>query len=113
MKITSKMACLSVIFALFQIAQANTVINNNNNNQQPQGGGGCNNSNYQIDPRIAPEGTYTTHNNDGSSQTVYTTGEKRPYIVDNNCNSNPAPYIQPNVYTQQRRPLPPGPLYKR
>jgi hypothetical protein len=43
-----------------------------------------------------PPGTYTIKHSDGTSNTVYTTGDKQPYIVDNsNCNSPP---IQPYVY---------------
>lgn len=53
------------------------------------------NQNDIYDPRVPPAGVYTQKYSDGSSQTTYTTGEKKPYIVDNNCNANPAP--QPYV----------------
>lgn len=59
------------------------------------------NQNNIYDPRVPPAGVYTQRNGDGSSSTTYTTGEKKPYIVDNNCNTNPAPQpyvaITPNI----------------
>ncbi len=50
------------------------------------------------------EGTYSYHNNT-TSGTIVTTGEKKPYIVDN-CNNSPA--IQPYVYAQPPGPPAPG-----
>lgn len=60
-----------------------------------------------------PPGTYTIKHGDGTSEQIYTTGDKKPYIVDNGCNSQ----IQPYVYVQPPFPGPgpkpgpkPGPL---
>jgi hypothetical protein len=62
----------------------------------------CNN-NIQTDPRVPPAGAYTLHNQDGSSNDVYTTGETKPYIVDNNCGSTSSSAAQPNVILTPRR----------
>ena len=55
-----------------------------------------------TDPRVPPAGTYTTKNADGSTTTTYTTGDKKPYYVDNPCqqntnnnNTNPQVYVLP------------------
>lgn len=63
--------------------------------QTPQCGGG--NQNNIYDPRIPPAGVYSKENSDGSSDTLYTTGEKKPYYVDSNCNQSAAG-AQPIVY---------------
>lgn len=52
------------------------------------------NQNNIYDPRIPPAGVYRN-----KDSTTYTTGEKTPYYVDNGCNNNTAPVIQPYVNT--------------
>ena len=52
------------------------------------------NQNNIYDPRIPPAGVYRSQ-----SSTTYTTGEKKPYITDNNCNNSTAP-AQPYVFVQ-------------
>lgn len=93
-------------FALFLIvsqsafAEGNVTVNNNNSGQSaypptPQCGG---NQNNVYDPRVLPEGAYVIQNSNGSSNQLYTTGEKKPYYVDNSgCNSNVAP-VQPYAF---------------
>lgn len=46
-------------------------------------------------------GVYTTDNGNGGTNTVYTTGEKKPFIVDNNCGGTPPiqPYVEYNAPT--------------
>lgn len=70
-----------------------------NNNAQPANSNPptCNNQ-PSNQPQGLPPGTYKSQNPDGTYNTVYTTGDKQPYIVDNNCNQQPV--IQPYVYTQ-------------
>lgn len=70
-----------------------------NNNAQPANSNPptCNNQSSNQSQGLPP-GTYKSQNPDGSYSTVYTTGDKQPYIVDNNCNQQPV--IQPYVYTQ-------------
>lgn len=81
-------------------------ININNNNTQPPQSAQPENTNTpppaasaQNDPNVLPEGTYRYQNSDGSGQQIYTTGEKKPYIVDppNNNNNNAPPVVQPYV----------------
>jgi hypothetical protein len=52
-----------------------------------------------TDPRVPPAGAYKIEHGDGSSEEVYTTGEKKPYYVDN-CNNQATPPIMPQVYVQ-------------
>lgn len=70
-----------------------------NNNPQPANSNPptCNNQ-PTNQPGGLPPGTYSTKNPGGGYNTVYTTGDKQPYIVDNNCNQQPI--IQPYVYAQ-------------
>ena len=113
MKIKTKMACLAVFFMMSHagFAQNHVTINNNTGQpmppdtappppqqQQPQ----CANANQNniYDPRVPPAGVYTTRNGDGASSTTYTTGEKKPYIVDNNRNGSSSPQAMPQVYVQ-------------
>ncbi len=100
-----------LLFSLLTIAinqafaDAPVVINNNNtNNQPPQSGSNCNNNQASKKKEVRP-GTYYQSNPQGGMDTVYTTGDKTPYVVDNNnCNQ---PMVQPYVYGVQ--PGPPGP----
>ncbi|MHB1947027.1 MAG: hypothetical protein ACYCQI_02790 [Gammaproteobacteria bacterium] len=103
-----------VLICLSQIASADPVIINNNTNpapqqqaqQQPQQAPCRANQNDIYDPRVPPAGVYSTRFQDGSSSTVYTTGEKKPYITDNNCGSSTTqPIVQPYINT----PSPPAP----
>lgn len=88
--------CLASVNLTAQADQA-PIINNNVNNGS--GSSPCYNG---MSPGPAPSGirpgTYVTKNADGSSNTQYTTGDKQPYIVDNNCGQqNIQPYIQPVI----------------
>lgn len=60
-----------------------------------------------------PPGTYQTKNSDGSVNTIYTTGDKQPYMVDNTCNQQQPiiqPYVYPNVpYNNGGGPVNPNP----
>ena len=55
---------------------------------QPQ----CNGSDMgtSTDPRVPPAGVYSSRSSDGSTNTLYTTGDKKPYYVDNPCSNNNA-----------------------
>lgn len=83
-----------------------TIINNNtppaaasqpaqnqqqSNQNQQSSNNNCNNNQQQQSMR---PGTYTTQTPNGPD-TTYTTGDKQPYIVDNNCNNNntPVPFV--------------------
>lgn len=112
MKIKTSIQCLA---ALLMISHASyspavqTVINNNISTppaQPAQPSSTCNNG-PSYDPRVPPAGAYIINTGNGSSQQLYTTGETKPYIVDNNCNSQQTPIVQPNVW-QQQQPWPPG-----
>ncbi len=105
MRISTKLHvfCLSVCLAMSHhaFAEGNVTINNNTSAppQAPapvqQCGG---NQNNVYDPRVPPAGSYIIQNSDGSSNQLYTTGEKKPYYVDNSgCNSNVAP-VQPYAF---------------
>jgi hypothetical protein len=76
-------------------AISDPVIINNNNAGQASSPSPCNNNSYGTPSNGLPPGTYTTNNGNGTTSTIYTTGDKQPYIVDNNC--NPSPIIQPYV----------------
>jgi len=84
-----------VFLCIVSLAAASSVMADSNVNMNSNTT--CN-ATTPTDPRVAPEGTYVTKNADGSGSTTYTTGEKKPYIVDNGCNnnSNIAP-VQPYV----------------
>lgn len=72
--------------------------NNSNNSSN------CNNpSNSGFDG--APQGTSYQSNPHGGTDTVYSTGNKQPYVVDNNCNNNQPPII-PQVYPNMPGPGP-------
>lgn len=99
---------VSMSFSLF----ATTVINNYGTAPSEQGPpppaqAPCNgNQNNIYDPRVPPAGAYVIQNGDGSSNQIYTTGEKKPYYVDNPCgqnNQNQA--IYPQIYPQGPGPV--------
>jgi hypothetical protein len=99
---TIKSVGFATILGLVVMSSANAdqapIINNNVN-----GGSGGNTPCYNgMSPGPAPSGirpgTYVNRNADGSSNTQYTTGDKQPYIVDNNCQQqNIQPYVQPII----------------
>ncbi len=68
----------------------------------------------QTDPRVPPAGAYVTKNPDGSGNQIYTTGETKPYNVDNSNgtgglgNSPVMPQIYPQM-PQQGGGNEPGP----
>ncbi len=110
MKINAKIACLFTFLTLqqFNPVQADqTIIYNGNNsagNQAPAMSGCENNA-----PPGMPPGHYVKQNSDGSTDQVYTTGDKQPYIVDPNCGQQPTivqPYIQPIIPGTGPRPGP-------
>lgn len=70
------------------------IINNNYPAQQTPSQN-CNNNQANDDTGQRP-GTYYQSNPNGGNDTVYTTGDKKPYIVDNNCNNQPI--VQPYIY---------------
>jgi|GEM_PF-3391923 hypothetical protein len=93
---------ICLLFSPLTLYADQTIINNNSQAPypiQPQ----CNNG-YGTSGNGLPPGTYQIQNGNGTSSTVYTTGDKQPYIVDNNCNQNQN--IQPYVYVQPPMPGP-------
>lgn len=94
----SKTLNFSLILIFLSTASYAETINNNISTGSSQPVYTCPpaNQNNIYDPRIPPAGVYHTQ-----SGTVYTTGEKKPYITDNNCNSGGG--YQPYVYA-----TPPG-----
>ncbi|RDI39954.1 hypothetical protein [Aquicella lusitana] len=96
-KILCELACFLGLIVSYSSAyadQINVNMNNNPNTGQPQQVvvPQCPpaNQNNIYDPRVPPAGVYQSQNS-----TTYTTGEKKPYITDNNCNSNTntQPYV--------------------
>lgn len=88
--------CILSLFITCTCFADQIVINNNNQPANPTPPP-CNNQPANQLNGVEP-GTYTTKNPNGGYNTVYTTGDKQPYIVDNNCDQQPI--IQPYVYTQ-------------
>ena len=93
--------CTSLIVMTFLLIQAaiagNITINNNLEAARPTQNGCNGNINHAYDPRVPPAGSYIIKNSDGSSQQIYTTGENKPYFLNNNCNNNAIAPIQPYV----------------
>ncbi|MDR3476563.1 MAG: hypothetical protein P4M14_00850 [Gammaproteobacteria bacterium] len=112
--ITNKISKIAYVVAVLiaaytQFANANVVINNNTNppsDSQPQQPACSGDMGTSTDPRVPPAGVYTSRNSDGSSNTLYTTGDKKPYYVDNPCNNNAAVNTpqQPQVIVQPTMP---------
>jgi hypothetical protein len=91
-------------------AENPVIINNNNNNNPPTQNNNCN-GNQSAAPQTSDAqrpGTYYRSNPSGGTDTIYTTGDKTPYIVDNNNNCNNQPIIQPYI-----NGIPPQPLRDR
>jgi hypothetical protein len=110
MKLHYFIAYSALFFATTTWADQNVVNNAAPAQAAPQCGGG--NQNNIYDPRIPPAGVYTKENGDGSSDTLYTTGEKKPYYVDSNCNQSAAA-AQPIVYGGPSGPGQNGPNQQR
>lgn len=106
-----KFICLASYLFLLPVTEAISdpvIINNNNTGQaQPPAQSPCNNNSYGTSGNGMPPGTYTMNNSNGTTSTVYTTGDKQPYIVDNNCNQSPV--IEPYVNVQPPIGGGPGP----
>lgn len=83
-----------MMYSVSSLAEDNIIINNNTQPTQ-QSSNNCNPP--QSDPNAVKQGVYYGTNPTGGIDTTITTGEKQPYIVDNNCNNNNA-VIQPFVY---------------
>lgn len=106
MESKSKLALLITIFSTTTYANT-TIINNYSTQPQPPQPAPMQMQPQAVAPAPTscggnssggiPPGTYQTKNADGSINTIYTTGDKQPYIVDNSCNQ-PQPIIQPYVY---------------
>jgi hypothetical protein len=121
---TIKTAIYSALLSLFSChtAIASTIINNYGSASSqppaqamqapPPPPSQCNSNSVSTDPRVPPAGTYNIQHGDGSSEEVYTTGEKKPYYVDNNCGQN-ANTIAPQVYVQPNVINPTGPAATR
>jgi hypothetical protein len=106
-------SCLALLLSFFLAmpAYSDSIVNNYSSGGAPQAATSpCPpaNQNNIYDPRVPPAGTYKVQNGDGSSQTIYTTGEKKPYITDNNCNNNSVGPISPYV----NAPYPPRPHHR-
>lgn len=101
---------LALLCATAAAADNPIIINNNVPQQAPNtNNSGCNNNNQANNYQGPPQGTSYQTNPRGGTDTIYSTGNKQPYIVDNNCNNNPP--IQPFVYAQP--PGPPVPVPRR
>lgn len=109
---TNKILFITLLCATSISAFAdNVTVNNygpaqtNNPNNNPNNSSGCNN--YRDNSGIKP-GTYYQSNPHGGTDTVYTTGDKQPFIVDPNCNNNntSSPVIQPYINAPGPRPGP-------
>ncbi len=112
MLMKAKITALFICIASSTVTQAGNVIINNNapapsqpaqpTQPTPQCGG---NQNNIYDPRVPPAGSYVIKNSDGSSQDLYTTGEKKPYYVDSNCGQQQTvqPYVYAPGYPPRRR----------
>lgn len=105
MKIKTELTHLVVITTLLSasLAYSDPVIINNNvapAQASAQSQSPCPNANQNdiYDSRVPPAGAYKINHGDGSSEDLYTTGEKKPYITDNNCNANNQ--VQPYVWAQ-------------
>lgn len=90
-------ACLFFFITSSAFSDPTTIINNNNQAAPSTPQSNCNPPSNSYGTGLPP-GTYNRPHGDGSSDEIYTTGDKQPYIVDNNCNPNQG--IQPYVYVQ-------------
>jgi hypothetical protein len=101
LKVTLVACTLNLAYVSLALADPSQPVIINNNNSQPQASSqpSCApaNQNNIYDSRVPPAGAYYTRNADGSGQQVFTTGEKKPYIVDNNCGGGMSNAAQPQV----------------
>lgn len=127
MKKTSAIGCLlSIVILQSSITYADPTIVNNYNNGSPANsdangappqnpgpyagdGGGAPPEGSSSGPDIPP-GAYTVKHGDGTSENIYTTGTKKPYIVEQYTNQNTqvSPYIYGD-FNNGNGPVPPGP----
>ncbi len=107
-KIASTLSFLAILCAHSAFSDQ-TVINNSTSQPQQQAAPQCGgNQNNIYDPRVPPAGAYVVQNGNGTSNQIYTTGEKKPYYVDNYCNQ--PNNVQPYAFFQPSGPGPgPGP----
>lgn len=106
MRILSKATSLSILLGMLAtsgiFAAPPVIINNNIPEQQanslPPSPPPPPTNYVPIDPREPPSGAYSYQSGNGASEQVYTTGEKRPYLLENNS-STQAPVIQPYINT--------------
>lgn len=96
----SLFALTLVTTLMMHCAYAESPVNIINNNypappNQPAPSQNCHNNQANADTGQRP-GTYYQSNPNGGNDTVYTTGDKTPYIVDSNCNNQPL--VQPYIY---------------
>lgn len=94
------------------LADQPTVIINNNAPaqaapQQPQQQPQQNQAQQNNDDGLPP-GTYYQSNPHGGTDTVYTTGKKTPYDINEGA-SNSQPPVMPYVYPNAPAPTPPAP----
>ncbi len=75
MKLFFSISVLTSSILIAQVSFADTIINNNNSNQAPSTA--QNPCNVPNTSQGLPPGTYTTRNGDGTSDTIYTTGDKQ------------------------------------
>ncbi len=113
LKIYYSAAIILTVFSMSSIntAIAETVINNYSSQPQqtqtpapaPAASGSnsnCNQSANNNNDNGMPAGVYTTPNGNGGTNTLYTTGDKKPFIADNTCNNNTSgvqPYVEYNM----------------
>lgn len=104
---------LSFIFIYafyYPVCQADqTVVNNYSSSpaSSPPPAQNCNSNSNDPGKNDVPPGMQIIQNGDGSSSRVFSTGTKKPYIVDSGCNNSPP--IQPYVFPQYPNAGPPGP----
>lgn len=93
--ISRRLALIIILSGFVQqtFADNTNVTINNGSQSEPQQN--CQN-NQSSNQNENTGGVYYKSNPNGGTDTVYTTGNKQPYIVDNNCNNTPI--VQPYVY---------------
>jgi len=107
-RINHFVAIILTVFSMTSIdtAVADTIINNYSSQPQPaqtpapaNSNSGCNQGANNNTDSGMPAGVYTTPNGNGGTNTLYTTGDKKPFIVDSNCNNTSGiqPYVEYNL----------------
>lgn len=101
----SLLIMLMMIYSIESHADNSVIVNNNMQpTNNPSNTSNCNNNQSNNTSTDQKPGTYYQANPNGGMNTVYTTGDKKPYIVDNTCNNSPM--IQPYVYATPPTPIP-------